>query len=138
MGLGVPPMVKTFELTYIFSQSVEVLSGSFGVPQNCKINLGTFRELTTVYQVTYIAANGDKFVTEEYVSIFFPNSNEDGSPDYATGTFTNTLDGDGNPIPIQIVSGTGRFENATGELFFMNASFGPEGSFWELVGEITY
>ena len=118
----------------------DVVSGSFGVPQSCEINLGTFRELTTVYRVTYVAANGDKFVTEEYVSINFPNDTETGEIDYATGTFTNTLDSNGNPIPIQIVSGlgTGRFENATGELFFMNASFGPEGSFWELVGEITY
>jgi hypothetical protein len=31
-----------------------------------------------------------------------------------------------------------RFENAEGELFFKDATFGPEGSFWELVGEITY
>ncbi|MGB5316052.1 MAG: hypothetical protein WBN56_08615 [Robiginitalea sp.] len=94
--------------------------------------------MVTTFEVTYVAANGDKFVTEEYVSINFPNDTETGEIDYATGTFTNTLDSNGSPIPIQIVSGTGRFENATGELFFMNASFGPEGSFWELVGEITY
>jgi hypothetical protein len=116
----------------------EVLSGSFGRPTSCEINLDTFRELITIYEVNYVAANGDQFVTEEYVSIFFPNSTESGEPDYSTGTFTNTLDSDGNPIPIRIISGTGRFENAEGELFFKDATFGPEGSFWELVGEITY
>ena len=64
--------------------------------------------------------------------------NGDPAIDYTTGTFTNTLDSEGNPLPIIIVEGTGRFEDATGELFFMNASFGPEGSTWELIGEITY
>jgi hypothetical protein len=115
-----------------------ILSGSFGVPQSCQINLDTFRELITIYQVTYVAANGDKIVTEEYVSIFFPNDTESGDIDYSTGTFTNTLDSNGNPIPIQVVDGDGRFDEASGELFFMNATFGPEGSSWELVGEITY
>ncbi len=116
----------------------EILSGSFGVPISCDINLDTFRELFTIYEVTYMGANGDKFVTEEYVSILFPNNTAGGDIDYGSGTFTNTLDSDGNPIPIRIISGTGRFENATGELYFMNASFGPEGTNWELVGEIVY
>lgn len=116
----------------------EILSGSFGVPFSCEINTDTFRELYTIYEVTYVAANGDKFVTEEYVSILFPNTTASGDVDYSTGTFTNTLDGDGNPIPIRIIGGTGRFEDAAGELFFMNASFGPEGSNWELTGEIVY
>lgn len=116
----------------------EVVSGSLGIPTSCEINLATFRELIAVYEVTYVAANGDKLVTEGSVSILFPNSTASGDIDYSTGTFTNTLDSDGNPMPERIISGTGRFEKAEGDFFFMNASFGPEGSFWELVGEITY
>lgn len=76
-----------------------------------------------------------------------------------SGTFTNTLkteeyaemDPDpfpavivGDPIPIVIDSGTGRFSDAIGELYFVNAFFSPApdgittiGS-WELVGTITY
>ncbi|EAR16637.1 hypothetical protein [Robiginitalea biformata] len=116
----------------------DMLSGSFGVPVTCDINVVTFRELVTTFEVTYVAANGDQFVTIEHVSIQFPNTTEGGGIDYTTGTFTNALDGDGNPIPITIKEGTGRFQNATGEFFQRNARFGPEGTFWELEGEITY
>jgi hypothetical protein len=63
---------------------------------------------------------------------------EDGSPDYTTGIFTNVLDGNGDPIPHIIISGTGRFANATGELFHKNGTFGPGGSTWDIIGEIIY
>ena len=110
------------------------ISGSYGVPTSCIPN-ADLSSLTTEFDVYYVAANGDRFVTKEFVTIDF---NLDDFPDYSVGTFTNTLYVNGDPIPITIVSGTGRFEGATGELFFVDAVFGPGGTTWELVGEITY
>ncbi|MGB5662132.1 hypothetical protein, partial [Eudoraea sp.] len=54
--------------------SGERISGSFGVPISCDINLETFAELTTVFKVYYVAANGDQFETTEQVTINFPNT----------------------------------------------------------------
>jgi len=114
---------------------MEPIVGSFGVPTKCTPTNVNLSSLETEYTVYYIAANGDRFVTKEYVTIDF---NLDEFPDYSVGTFTNTLDGNGDPMPIVIVSGTGRFEGATGQLYFVGATFGPEGTTWELVGEIIY
>ena len=110
------------------------ISGSYGVPTSCIPN-ADLSSLKTEFDVYYVAANGDLFVTKEFVTIDF---NLADFPDYTVGTFTNTLDANGDPMPIEIVSGTGRFDGATGELYFVDASFGPEGTFWELVGKITY
>lgn len=114
--------------------AMEPISGSFGVPTVCNPN-EELTSLATEFTVYYVAANGDQFVTKEFVTIDF---NLDDFPDYSVGTFTNTLDEFGNPIPIEIVSGTGRFEGASGELYFVDAVFGPMGTTWDLVGEITY
>ncbi len=117
----------------------EVISGSFGNPISCDINLDTFAELTTVYEVTYVAANGDYFYTTEQVTLSFPNTfvDEDGNTqiDYGTGFFGGTP---GFEHAITIEGGTGRFEGASGYMDFMNAQFGPDGTTWELVGEIVY
>ena len=122
--------------------AMEPISGSFGVPISCFINLDTFAQLNTEFNVYYVAANGDQFVLYEKVTIDFPNTYVDDEDetqiDYTTGTFTNTLGEDGLPIPAVIVSGTGRFEGATAEIFIVNGVFGPEGATWELVGTITY
>ncbi|NER10005.1 hypothetical protein SAMN06265375_101467 [Muriicola jejuensis] len=112
----------------------EMISGCFGVPVSCDINLETFAQLITVYEVTYVAANGDAFFTTEQVTINFPNFVE-GEIDYTTGNFVGTA---GFEHAIEITGGTGRFEGASGHMDFMNAQFGPEGSTWELVGEIIY
>ncbi|GGD50589.1 hypothetical protein GCM10011361_16560 [Muriicola marianensis] len=112
----------------------ERISGCFGVPVSCEINTETFRQLITVYEVTYVAANGDEFRTIEQVTINFPNDVE-GGIDYTTGTFGGT---EGFEHAIEIVGGTGRFNGANGYMDFMNAQFGPDGSTWELVGEIVY
>jgi hypothetical protein len=111
------------------------ISGSFGVPTVCTPTNLEASSLETEFTVYYVAANGDQFVTKEFVTIDF---NLVDFPDYSVGTFTNTLDDFGDPIPIEIVSGTGRFEGATGELYFVDAVFGPMGTTWDLVGEITY
>ncbi|WP_445386494.1 hypothetical protein ACT6NV_06750 [Robiginitalea sp. IMCC44478] len=117
----------------------ERLSGSFGVPISCEINLETFNQLFTVYKVFYVAANGDYFETTEQVTINFPNTfvDEDGVTqiDYTTGNFGGSA---GFEHAITIDGGTGRFAGASGHMDFVDATFGPDGSFWELVGEITY
>lgn len=115
--------------------AMEPISGSFGVPTICTPTDPFASSLETEFFVYYVAANGDRFVTKEYVTIEF---NLADFPDYSVGTFTNTLDINGDPIPIVIISGTGRFEDATGELFFVDAFFSPEGTTWDLVGSITY
>jgi hypothetical protein len=112
----------------------EPISGSFGVPTVCNPN-EDLSSLETEFTVYYVAANGDRFVTKEFVTIDF---NLVDFPDYSVGTFTNTLDEFGDPIPIVIVNGTGRFEGASGKMFFVDAVFGPDGTTWDLVGEITY
>jgi len=111
------------------------ISGSYGVPTSCTVKNAELSSLDTEFDVYYVAANGDLFVTKEFVTIDF---NLADFPDYSVGTFTNTLDENGVPIPIEIVSGTGRFDGAKGQMYFVGATFGPEGSFWELVGEIIY
>ncbi|MGB5376389.1 hypothetical protein [Muriicola sp.] len=117
----------------------EVISGSFGNPISCDINLETFAELSTIYEVTYVAANGDSFYTTEQVTISFPNTfvDEDGNTqiDYSTGFFGGSA---GFEHAIIIEGGKGRFEGASGYMDFMNAEFGPDGSTWDLVGEIIY
>ena len=65
------------------------ISGSYGVPTSCIPNDEFGSSLTTEYDVYYVAANGDRFVTKEFVTI---NFNLDEFPDYSVGTFTNTLD----------------------------------------------
>ncbi len=117
----------------------ERISGCFGVPVSCDINLETFAQLITVYEVTYVAANGDYFQTVEQVSIDFPytfvDDNGDTQIDYSRGTFGGAP---GYDHAIEIIGGTGRFEGAGGYMDFMNAQFGPDGTTWELVGEIIY
>lgn len=117
-------------------------SGSFGVPISCEIDLETFARLYTEFEVYYVAANGDQFVLGEFVTIDFPYTFVDDEGveqiDYTSGTFTNTLDVNGDPMPGFIVSGTGRFEDAEGKIFLVNGVFGPEGSTWELIGTIAY
>ena len=111
----------------------EMISGSFGVPLECDLNTETF-DITSEYEVTYVAANGDTFKTREQVTIKFPNA---GVGDFTTGTFGGT-EGFDHAIEIIEGSGTGRFAGATGYMDFMNGQFGPEGSTWEVVGEIMY
>lgn len=134
IGGNMSHLGKLQEGTEYDETAMEPVSGSFGVPKVCNPN-AALTSLETEFEVYYIAANGDRLVTKEYVTIDF---NLVDFPDYSVGTFTNTLDENGDPIPIVIDSGTGRFKHATGELFFVDAVFGPEGSSWELVGEITY
>jgi hypothetical protein len=99
-------------------------SGTFGNPISCSIN-EAFTEIYSVYEVNYVAANGDEVLTVEDVTIIF---NLD-DPTFSTGTYEGT---------VEIVGGTGRFEGASGNMVFVGATFGPEGSNWQLVGEITY
>lgn len=100
-------------------------TGTFGNPVSCSFN-ESFTEIASVYEVNYVAANGDEVRTVENVTIIF---NLDDDPTYATGTFEGT---------IEIVGGSGRFDGATGQMEFVNATFGPEGSNWEIFGEIIY
>ena len=120
----------------------EPITGSYGVPTSCAPGAEDLSVAYTEFIVYYVAANGDRFVTEEEVTLRF-NVSPEGVVDFNNGTFENTLDGNGDPIPITIVSGTGRFEGATGELFQKNGTFsfdefGNGGSTWDLVGTITY
>lgn len=134
---------------YDESENIPII-GSYGVPVSCYPGAEDLSKAITVYDVYYVAANGDRFVTIEHVTL---NFNFVDCPDFSCGTFTNTLKTEedenmepdpfpgvevGDPIPISVVSGTGRFEGATGKLYFKDATFGPEGTTWELVGEITY
>jgi hypothetical protein len=111
----------------------EMISGSFGAPLACDLNTETF-DITSVYEVTYVAANGDTFKTLEQVTIKFPNA---GVGDFTTGTFEGT-EGSEHAIKIIEGSGTGRFDGASGYMDFMNGQFGPESTTWEVVGEIVY
>jgi hypothetical protein len=109
----------------ISSEDGVPISGSFGNPTSCLVNVD-FDRATTVYHVNYVAANGDELHTVEDVLLIF---NLVDYPDYSVGSFEGT---------IEIVGGTGRFKNASGNMVFVDAIFGPEGSSWELEGEITY
>ncbi len=109
----------------ISSEDGVPISGSFGNPTSCLINVD-FDKATTVYHVNYVAANGDELHTMEDVLLIFDLANY---PDYSVGSFEGT---------IEIVGGTGRFENAEGNMVFVGATFGPEGSTWGLEGEIIY
>lgn len=122
----------------------EPIIGSYGVPVSCTPGAEDLSVAFTEFIVYYVAANGDRFVTEEKVTLRF-NVSPEGVVDFNNGTFENTLDMYGDPIPITIVSesGTGRFEGATGDLFQKNGTFsfdefGNGGSTWDLVGTITY
>lgn len=99
-------------------------SGTFGNPISCSVN-EAFTEISSVYEVNYVAANGDEVFTVEDVTIIF---NLD-DPTFSTGIFEGT---------VEIVGGTGRFEGASGNMVFVGATFGPEGSTWRLEGEISY
>ncbi|MBT8178601.1 MAG: hypothetical protein KJN96_07805 [Eudoraea sp.] len=120
----------------------KIQEGSFGRPQDGTCFLTGPNSVRVIYNVNYIGAHGDQITTEEDVTIIL---DFDADPNGFVGTFENTKDGNGNPIPIKIIDGTGRFEGATGELLFKDASFGPSASgdgtvisTWRLIGEITY
>jgi len=95
---------------------------SYGRPMSCAPGTepGT---LETFYLVNYIGAHGDEIRTEETVTIIFDDDT------FLTGTFEGT---------IKIVGGSGRFEGATGNMVFVDASFVGSVSTWEVVGEIRY
>ncbi len=118
----------------------KIQAGSFGRPIDGTCFLTGPNSLRVIYNVNYIGAHGDQITTEEDVTLIL---DFDADPSGQTGTFENTKDANGNPIPIKIIDGTGRFEGATGELLFKDAKFGPAGdgtviSTWRLIGEITY
>ncbi len=102
----------------------KIQPGSFGRPIECETNLAEGK-IISVYEVNYIGAHGDEIRTREYTTIIF--NPED--PTFNTGTFEGTID---------IIGGTGRFEGATGNMVFVDASFIGSKSTWEVVGEITY
>ena len=103
--------------------------GSFGRPQAESCNLQEDGSLQVIYKVNYIGANGDEIRTTEYVTIICDD------PDCFTGTFEGT---EGYDLAIVIDGGSGMFEGATGHMDFIGATFGPDGSSWELKGEINY
>ena len=100
----------------------KIQPGSFGRPIECELDL-ELGIIISVYEVNYIGAHGDEIRTREYVTII-PDD-----PTFATGSFEGT---------IEIIGGTGRFENATGSMEFVDARFVGANSTWRLVGEITY
>lgn len=118
----------------------KIQPGSFGRPQDGTCFLTGVNSLNVIYHVNYIGAHGDMITTVEPVTIIL---DLEADPTGLTGIFENTRDASGNMIPITILEGTGRFEGATGELYFKNAKFSPAPngtvvSTWQLVGEITY
>jgi hypothetical protein len=102
----------------------KIQSGSFGRPIVCETFLAEGK-IVSVYEVNYIGAHGDEIRTRENTTIIF--NPED--PTFNTGTFEGA---------IEIIGGTGRFEGATGNMVFVDASFIGSKSTWEVVGEITY
>jgi len=102
----------------------KIQAESYGVPVECiGLDPDTFT-IESMYHVNYIGAHGDAIHTVEHVFIWL-----DPATEFTTGTFDGT---------IEIVGGTGRFEEATGWMNFVNATFVGDESTWELVGEITY
>ncbi len=99
----------------------KIQPGSFGMPVECNFNADG--SLQTVYEVNYIGAHGDEIHTVENVTIIC------GNLECSEGTFEGT---------IEIVGGTGRFEDADGYMEFVDATFVGPISTWELVGRITY
>jgi len=107
----------------------KIQPGSYGQPISCvffdssnDLYPGQFY-LETIYNVNYIGAHGDEIRTRENTTIIFDDDT------FVTGTFEGT---------IEIIGGTGRFEGATGNMVFVDASFIDSKSTWEVVGEITY
>ena len=118
----------------------KIQPGSFGRPQEGTCFLTGANTLNVIYYVNYIGAHGDMITTVEPVTITLDLVAD---PSGLTGTFENTRDAGGNMIPITILEGTGRFEGATGELYFKDGTFSPAAngtvvSTWRLDGEITY
>ncbi|QBA65340.1 hypothetical protein [Muriicola soli] len=119
----------------------KIQMGSYGRPQPGTCSLTGPNTADVVFHVNYIGAHGDMITTIEHVSL---TVDFEADPNGLTGSFDNTLDENGDRIPITILSGTGRFEGAEGELYFKNAVFTPNpngpgtvGS-WRLEGKITY
>lgn len=107
----------------------KIQPGSYGQPISCEffdpsndLYPGQFY-LKTIYNVNYIGAHGDEIRTRENTNIIFDDDT------FVTGTFVGT---------IEIIGGTGRFDGATGNLVFVDATFIDSKSSWEVVGEITY
>lgn len=107
----------------------KIQPGSYGIPISCvfydpsnDLYPGQFY-LETIYNVNYIGAHGDEIRTRENTTIIFDDAT------FVTGIFVGT---------IEIIGGTGRFEGATGNMVFVDASFIGSKSTWEVVGEITY
>lgn len=118
-----PPVALTTNFIYgNMTHLGKIQPGSFGRPIECELDL-ELGVIVSVYEVNYIGAHGDEIRTRENVTII-PDD-----PTFATGTFEGT---------IEIIGGTGRFENATGSMEFVDAIFVGPNSTWELVGEITY
>ncbi len=119
----------------------KIQPGSFGRPQEGTCFLTGPNTAVVIFYVNYIGAHGDMITTVETVAL---TVDLEADPSGLTGSFDNARDADGNIIPITILEGTGRFEGATGELYFKDATFvpAPDGlgtiGDWELVGEITY
>ncbi len=102
----------------------KIQANSFGVPVECvEVNPETFT-IESVYRVNYIGAHGDAIHTVEYPFLVL-----DPATEFTTGTFSGEIVIDG---------GTGRFENATGMMKFVDASFVGDESTWEVVGWIEY
>jgi hypothetical protein len=135
----------------------KIQAGSYGRPQEFTCFLTGENTADVIFHVNYIGAHGDMITTKEFVTI---TVDFEADPRGLAGTFTNTIKTQahedlgpldpfpgfmvGDIIPIEILEGTGRFEGATGTLYFKNASFigAPDGlttlGTWELVGTITY
>ncbi|NNK10061.1 MAG: hypothetical protein HKP08_01855 [Flavobacteriaceae bacterium] len=119
----------------------KIQMGSYGRPQPGTCNLTGPNTVDVIFNVNYIGAHGDMITTVEHVTL---TVDFEADPTGLTGSFDNTLDGNGDRIPITILSGTGRFEGAEGKLYFKDAIFtpNPDGpgtvSSWRLEGEITY
>lgn len=118
----------------------KIQPGSFGRPQEGTCFVTGPNTAVAIFYVNYIGAHGDMITTVETVAL---TVDFEADPNGLVGTFDNARDADGNIIPITILEGTGRFEGATGELYFVDATFAPGAnetviSSWGLQGEITY
>ncbi|MEY8020429.1 hypothetical protein AB8P51_06350 [Muriicola sp. SD30] len=136
-GVSLPTNFISGNMTHLG----KIQMGSYGRPQPGTCNLTGPNTADVVFHVNYIGAHGDMITTVEHVTLTI---DFEADPNGLTGSFDNTLDENGNRIPITILSGTGRFEGATGELYFKDAIFLPDPngpgtiSSWRLHGKITY
>ena len=119
--LGIP--LTTNHLFGNVTHLGKLQDGSLGLPQTCEVyDLATFT-LRITYNTIYVTPNGDELYgfSETFVT--------PAPPTFTTGTFTGT---------VEIVGGTGRFDDASGGWDFVNASFVGDNSTWQIDGSITY